>query len=85
MTRRKPTRAEREKLQRSHEVASRAQAALGRRGFFVPMAELDRLSFNDCLNAESWARNDRPAAVMPTWLAHLVESGVAYFLSERRA
>lgn len=75
---RRPTRQDRERLQRSREVASRAQAALARRGLFVPFASLSVRSFNDCLNAESWARNGRPSEYMPEWLAKLLECGTAY-------
>lgn len=74
------TREERERLQRSRAVAEETQLRLVERGLFVPLRALWVRPFNDCVNAQSWARNLRPTKAMPPWLAELVGAGVAQHL-----
>lgn len=83
VTRRDRTRTQRERDQRSHTIADATQKHLAYRGLYVPMRELDQRSFNDCVDAQNWARNLRLTSALPSWLparitwAELTDGAVA--------
>lgn len=77
MTSRDRKRAQDEQDQRSAVVAENTHRELLGRGLFVPMRELGAYSFNDCVDAQNWARNRRPTALLPPWLAELLARGRA--------
>jgi hypothetical protein len=74
-------RAAREQDEKSRSVADDTQRHLGARGLYVRAVEIDRRSVQDCIDAQNWARNRRPTAMLPAWLAKLLEQGRAHFLT----